>query len=258
MAKIIGMIRYSVKAGFAASYGDPNFSVWKEPYFSQRLAIFKGITLPCFAAQTDKDFSLLVYHSDEMPVGKKQIFAALEVEYPFMHNIFLNSKKMTIPDDMKREKMLTFRIDNDDGVPTDFIKRLVNIYDENNDYYNNTPLTIPQIRKVARIGKHTYKTNTLVYPSNSMGLAYLGTDGRTIMDLGNHALVPYSEKILFLKGIGGLQIISGTNVKNSFRKSHHKQSEPEALKEPKIKEKLLADGYPDLDLTCIPISRRQR
>ena len=68
MVSIIGMVRYSVSA--ASSFPDRpnvNHKVFEDPYFSERLAMFKGITLKSFAGQTCKDFVLLVYHSAEMP-----------------------------------------------------------------------------------------------------------------------------------------------------------------------------------------------
>ena len=69
MISVIGMVRYSLAAG--ASFpdrSDVKYKVFEDPYFSQRLAMFKGITLKSFAGQTCKDFVLLVYHSSAMPV----------------------------------------------------------------------------------------------------------------------------------------------------------------------------------------------
>ena len=44
--KIVGMIRYSLPAVFAAKKFDENFDVFGEPYFSQRLNLFKSIQFP--------------------------------------------------------------------------------------------------------------------------------------------------------------------------------------------------------------------
>ena len=53
MKKIIGMCRYSVKAAFAKDHQtDKNFSVYEEPYFSERLTLFQDITLKSFAFAT--------------------------------------------------------------------------------------------------------------------------------------------------------------------------------------------------------------
>lgn len=253
MISIIGMVRYSVAAAFAADHPDKQFNLWEEPYFSQRLAMFKGITLKSFSQQTNKDFVLLVYHSDKMPEEKKVIFAGLEKEFPFMRNIYISNAKMELPADLQQNRILTFRIDNDDGMPVDFIEKLTRIYADNTGFYDNVALTIPRIRKVARISENQYQTDNSVFVSNSMGLAYMSIDGQNVMNCGNHRLVPYHYRTMFLDGTGGLQIIHGTNVANGFKKVYDKKSQLQILDEREIKELLQSENYPDVDLRNIPI-----
>lgn len=253
MVSVIGMVRYSVAAAFAKDHPDKQFNLWEEPYFSQRLAMFKGITLKSFAQQTNKDFVLLVYHSDEMPEDKKDIFARLEKEFPFMRNIYISNTKLELPADLQQNRILTFRIDNDDGMPVDFIEKLVQIYANDTGFYDNVALTIPRIRKVARISADQYQTDDSVFVSNSMGLAYMSIDGQNVMNCGNHRLVPYHYRTIFLEGTGGLQIIHGTNVANGFKKVYDKKSQLQILSEGGIKELLLSENYPDVDLKNIPI-----
>lgn len=94
--KIVGMIRYSLPAGFAAKRFDENFDVFGEPYFSQRLNLFKSITLPSLAGQTDKDFQVIVYHSDAILENKKKIFDDLEKSYPFLKNVYLQVNNLLL------------------------------------------------------------------------------------------------------------------------------------------------------------------
>lgn len=59
-----------------------------------------------------------------MPKDKKEIFYAIEKQYSFVRNVFLDDAKIELPDDIKRQRLMTFRIDNDDGMPIDFVSRL--------------------------------------------------------------------------------------------------------------------------------------
>lgn len=60
----------------------------------------------------------------KMPKDKKEIFYAIEKLYSFVRNVFLDDAKIELPDDIKRQRLMTFRIDNDDGMPIDFVSRL--------------------------------------------------------------------------------------------------------------------------------------
>lgn len=215
--------------------------------------MFKGITLKSLNQQSCKDFVLLVYHSDKMPDDKKNIFADLEKEFPFMRNVYVSGAKMELPPDFQQNRVLTFRIDNDDGVPSDFIKKLAEIYSDNSGFYDDVALTIPRIRKIAHISEDFYQTDHSIFASNTIGLAYLSVNGANIMNCGNHRLVPYHYKTLYLEGTGGLQIIHGTNVANGFKKVYDKKSQLLRLNIKEMKDLLQSEGYPDLDIEHLPI-----
>ncbi len=253
MTPIIGMVRYSVDAAFAKDHPDKMFNLWEDPYFSQRLSMFEGITLNSFSQQTNSNFMLLVYHSDKMPEEKKRIFTALEKKYSFMRNIFIMGAKMQIPEELTQEKMLTFRIDNDDGVPVNFIEKLAHICHQNEGFYDDVALTFPRIRKLARIDEDKYQTDCSIFPSNAIGLAYLSTKQENIMNCGNHRLVPYHYRTLFLDGTGGLQVIHGTNVANGFKKVYDKKSDLQFFDGAQMAEILKNEGYSEVDLKSIPI-----
>jgi len=254
MKKIIGMCRYSVKAAFAKDHPDKNFSVYEEPYFSGRLDLFQSITLKSFDAQTCKDFVLLVYHSDEMPKDKIEIFKNIERLHPYVRNVFVSDAKMKLPDDLEDNRILTFRIDNDDAMPCNFISKLwFYIYSREDSYCDNVAFTIPKMRRIARIGETLYQTQDCVFISNSMGLAYCSTNGETIMDCGNHTKVPYNYRIQCLEGMGGLQTIHGSNVANHFGKHHYKESGVRLLSESEMQELLISEGFPTLNIQNIPL-----
>lgn len=251
---VIGMVRYSVAAAFAfPNLTEVRHKVFEDPYFSQRLAMFKGITLKSFAGQTCKDFVLLVYHSTTMPEDKKAIFRELEKQYPFMRNIFVEGAKLKLPEEYRKKRIMTFRIDNDDAMPADFVGRLAEIYNSNNPMYDNVAFSIPKMRKLVHLGQGRFMTNDSLFVSNSMGLAYLSTNGENVMSCGNHRLVPYHYRMMCIDGMGGLQIINGTNVANDFYKPHYKQTEPSYYTEQEMRELLKSEGYPEMDIQDIPI-----
>lgn len=248
MTKIIGMIRYSLTAGYALKRFNEDFDVFSEPYFSQRLTLFKSITLPCLASQDDKDFKVLIYHSDKIPADKKKIFNELEKIYPFLHNVYQHTSQMEISSDEKNERLLTFRIDNDDGLPCNFISRLRKAV-ENKD---EKALSIPRIRKLAHIGKDQFQTVVSDYPSNSIGLAYISSQNKNIMNCGNHRLVKDNYPTVMIAGIGGLQIIHGSNVANGFNKPKDNEQSLQILSTTDMKKLLAEEGYPDMDIENIP------
>ena len=127
--KIIGIVRYAIPNAFSGIKTVKSRDVvklYEDPYFTDRFNVFYNITLESFKNQTNKDFVLCIYHTDQIPEDKKRLFNKIEEECPFVRCVYVSDDKMPIPEDLKEQNMLTFRIDNDDGVPVDFIDRLRN------------------------------------------------------------------------------------------------------------------------------------
>lgn len=246
---IIGMIRYSIPNVFGDTENSRNLiQLYEEPYFSIRLNIFKNITLKSFAQQTNKDFVLLVYHTSMIPNDKRKLFNDIEKKYKFVKNIYINDTKMSIPEEFKNEKICTFRIDNDDGIAIDFIEKLQKA---KNIYQDNVVISISHANKICRISKDKYKIAAFNNVSNSMGLAYLSNDNKTIMDLGQHQLIPKRFEIKVLDGNGGLQIINNYNVANSFKSNSKLKTV--VLNYEDMKKYLIKENYGNLDISCLPI-----
>lgn len=250
---IIGMVRYAIPNSFMNSNNSRSLvQLYEEPYFSDRFNIFCNITLKSFAAQTNQNFVLCVYHTNLIPDDKKVLFDNLAKQYSFLRNVYTDGA-MFIPDDLKEPTMLTFRIDNDDGMALDFIEKLQQIKEIVGNKTSNFAISIPHMRKIARIDNFLYQTLETDFISNSMGLAYLGNDGRTVMNLGNHTKVAYSTPMLMVAGNGGLQVINGYNVANGFNKVYKNQTPDLFLNKQEIENLLAGDGYAKLDLSCLPI-----
>lgn len=251
------MVRYSVEAAFNKDRPESVRDVFADPYFTERFNMFSGITLPSFEQQTNKNFVLLVYHSYKMPTEKIALFSNIEKKFPFVHNIYVKGGRLDVPKELKSKRMLSFRIDNDDGMPLDFVERLQNSAELQGKNSDNFAITIPHMRKVCRIGENEYQTLDCDFIANSMGLAYLGSDGRSVMDLGNHRLFPYNAPTLFVSGNGGLQIINGTNVANGFHKVYDKQSVLKTITESELQKLLSEEGYGKLVLNSMPIFKQR-
>lgn len=255
---IIGMVRYAIPNSFMNSNNSRSLvQLYEDPYFSDRFNIFRNITLPSFAQQTSQDFTLCVYHTNLIPDDKKVLFDNLAKQYLFLRNVY-TAGKMDIPDDLKERQMLTFRIDNDDGMALDFIEKLQQIKEIVGNKTSNFAISIPHMRKIARIDNFLYQTLETDFISNSMGLAYLGNDGRTVMNLGNHTKVAYSTPMLMVAGNGGLQVINGYNVANGFKKVYQNQSDMAILNQKDMQDLLVKDGYAKMDLSCLPITDKSR
>ena len=252
------MVRYAIPNSFMNTNNSRSLvQLYEEPYFSDRFNIFCNVTLESFAQQTSQDFVLCVYHTNLIPDDKKVLFDNLAKQYSFLRNVYTDGT-MFIPDDLKEPTMLTFRIDNDDGMTIDFIEKLQQIKDTYNGKSTNFAISIPHMRKIGRVSENQYKTIATDFISNSMGLAYLGNDGRTVMNLGNHTKVAYSTPMLMVAGNGGLQVINGYNVANGFKKVYQNQSDMAILNQKDMQDLLVKDGYAKMDLSCLPIMNRTR
>lgn len=260
--KIIGMIRYAIPNAFQANNSRDLMQLYEEPYFTKRYKIFREVTLKSFANQTDKDFTLLVYHTDQIPANRKSLFDELEKEYPFVKNIYVSDRKLYIPKELQQKNMITFRIDNDDGIVTNFIQQLKNTVNQNN---NNSKFVMlsPWIRQIMRIGKDEYKTCSFKYrcKTHSIGLAYYyenssSNEFECIMDLGPHAEIYKNHPTLFLDCPWGLQIINGYNAVNTFDVKHH--SEFVILNKEDMLDLLKKEGFAAIDLESLPILKIEK
>ena len=183
---------------------------------------------------------------------QKILFDDIEKEYSFVRNIYIPDNKLCVPNDLKEDVNLTFRIDNDDGIAIDFIERLQAIKAR---YVKDKVITIPHIYKLVRINENEYMTKSTNYVSNSIGLAYVTTkQNQTIMDLGVHTKISRKHELKILDGNGGLQIINGYNVINSFdKKVGENNTKPLTLDKKGMEEFLIKQKYARMDLSSLCI-----
>ncbi|MCL2538323.1 MAG: putative rhamnosyl transferase [Alphaproteobacteria bacterium] len=252
------VIQYSMKHPFADRQ-----NIFAPDFMNYRLKLFREITLKSFLAQTDKDFNVFLYHSDDAPQNFKDIMNDLAREFPFLHNVWIKDGDEKYarpsPNDVTFENGVTinFRIDNDDALPVDFVANLRRFL---RPEFAGFAISIPKITVAQRIGPDKYMTTPFDFIANSMGLAYVTTknDYRNILTLGVreiHTRVRYEHPMILLPGGGGLQIINGKNVSNRMWKRGKTYTGEQ------LRKHLVELGYPDLDLTILkraPLHLRHR
>lgn len=248
---LLGFMRYSVPCDFAEGR-----NVFDETYLAYRYRIFREITLKSLDAQTDKNFNIVLIHSADLPQKYKDEFAVLEYKYPFLHNMYLKAgeslrRLMRRAEqeylDFDRKTVATFRVDNDDALPRDFVRILRRNL---KPAFAGYGISLPNITLVQRCADERYLTYEWFYPSNSIGLAYICkvSDFQNIMDMGHHGKVGVKVPLLCLPEPGGLQTINGENVANHFPKPQL----VEEVSEAELQQRLSA-RFPNFNLHCLKI-----
>ncbi|MDR2491485.1 MAG: putative rhamnosyl transferase, partial [Spirochaetaceae bacterium] len=210
-APVIGFVRYSQKIKFT----DKETNVFEKKYFEYRFDIFKNITLKSFQEQSNMNFVLLLLHSETMPQEYKDRFNELAKANLFLHNLFIKDSSEGFDEGLrnsisyvsfKDDVAVTFRIDNDDAVPNNFIQNLNRFL--KTDFYNFS-ISMPDICVIKRISDTSYMVEERCLPSSSIGLAYVTnrSNFKTVMDLGDHGCV--NTKVPMVLLTGNLRSING-------------------------------------------------
>jgi len=257
--QVIGFVRYSQK-GF---YENKDRNIFDAEYFEYRYTIFNNVTLKSFQQQTNPSFILLLLHSENMPFHYKERFFDLEKENPFIYNVFikdtqesfneviLNSEKYI---SYEKDAAITFRIDNDDAVPTNFIENLSLFL---NPAFVGSCINLPNILIVKRAQTNNYLVERRYFPSNSIGLAYVTSENnfKTIFDINHHHLVNEKNNLILLPTYSGMpiQTINGENAMNSIN-----DIASENFTERKLQEFLKDNNYPNINLKCLKILKSQK
>jgi hypothetical protein len=256
-APIVGFIRYSCRATFSRN------DFFQSKYLDYRLDIFKNVTLKSFQEQTDKDFNIILLHSENLPQKYKAIFKDIEDNNSFLHNIYIPDSELEGKDyvnavegsveyiDFHNDVAINFRIDNDDAVPCNFIYRLKSFLKPEFDDYI---ISFPNVSIVQRIKKNKFLKQEKYFPSNSIGLAYVtcNKNYKTIMTLGDHGKMNQKHPMVLLPGRGGIQTINGKNIMNSLYFEY-----VSSFNEDSLRAFLKENGYSDFDFKCLNICKRR-
>ena len=223
-APVIGFIRYSQKIKFRNQKKERD--VFEHEYFEYRFNIFKNVTLKSLQLQTNSNFVLLLLHSESMPSHYKERFIELETTNAFLYNVFMKDTLDSFEEALtnsidyasfENDVHITFRIDNDDAVQTDFVEKLN--YFLKLDFIGYT-VSLPLMFIVERISDQLYRLEESYFPANSIGLAHVThrSNYKTVLNLGDHNLVNDENPLLLLarNQYGGLLTINGKNEANTI------------------------------------------
>ena len=251
--KILVLIRYSI----AAEFNKAGTDIFAPEYFDNRFENFKAIALKSLQEQTDKDFKCFLYHSNAMPKNLKQKFFELERENPFLRNIFQDGTEIRLPAGVASNKdtVMTIRLDNDDGLPKNFIARHRTFCSPDLD---GVFITVPSITSLKRT-KKGFALKKRDYISNSMGLAFICKEGgvKNVFDTRDHDIVRFSAPLLKLPGIGGLQIINGSNVFNHISVDLVGGGKWRKISPEKLFDALCDFGYPEFDFGFMRVVKKK-
>ncbi|QZH76408.1 MAG: hypothetical protein JY451_07710 [Erythrobacter sp.] len=99
-------------------------------WLERRFALFEAYCLPSIAAQTTRDFHWLIYFDPATPEAFRERISAAQQSFPFEARFVESfSAEMVARDVVERlnpaaRRVLSTRLDNDDAVSRDFLKRV--------------------------------------------------------------------------------------------------------------------------------------
>lgn len=250
---VIGFVRYSQKIDF-----DGIRDMFEPEYFEYRFQIFKDITLKSFQSQTNKNFLLLIIHSENIPAHYKERFFELERDNIFLKNIFIADTAEAFEKALKNSlhylnfqngAAVTFRIDNDDAIPNNFIENLCLFL---NSAFVGSCINLPNVLIVKRAQTDQYLVERRYFPSNSMGLAYVTCENnfKTIFDVNQHHLINENNNLILLPKHSGMpiQTINGENASNYII-----DIDSVKFTEKQLQEFLKDNNYDEINLKCLKI-----
>ena len=141
--QIVGLCRFSYLGvgGFEASkkgMEKVTAMLYDQKRMNRRFAFFEKLCLPSLAAQTDKDFNLVVLIGTSMPIRFRKRLKGLAGRYPFLQicalepNGPLNATRRAYRRGLKdgADYITGFRIDDDDAVAVDYIEKTRAVADQ--------------------------------------------------------------------------------------------------------------------------------
>ena len=137
--QVLGLCRWSYPAAPGAfqkdageTLEDIRAALYSPERLEPRLFYLEHVVLPCLRAQTDKDFKILLLMGDHLPASWRgrvlQLIADLPQVVPLFHaegqphrDVCL--EVMRAARDPQAEAVAEFRLDDDDAVAVDFVRR---------------------------------------------------------------------------------------------------------------------------------------
>lgn len=186
-------------------------------WLASRFRLFETYCYPSVSAQSNKNFKWLIYFDVDTPMEFKEKIAQFEKDLPQMNAYYIDEwttaavhEAITGLLPSNAEKLLTTRLDNDDGIHSDFVKVLHEFECSETDWYFNFPNGLTFSDGYAY--KHEDKSNAFLSRVESV------QGFKTAWELP-HPEVLNSGRLSQLTSLSNawLQVVHGGNVSNKVR-----------------------------------------
>lgn len=202
MSRVLGVVRFSYLQSTDANFPitlNKSLEARREMLFApkrmaQRFELFEAICLPSLAAQNPDLFTGILLTSASMPQAHVDRLHALTEAVPHLHVVPAepNLSHLAIREAVARHRpaegmKLTFRLDDDDAISTDFTDRVAPYLQERYDGHCLTLLSgVGLCRLYGRVRAWDRR-----HPFVSAGLSYINRAEapETVYDCGNHSTV---------------------------------------------------------------------
>lgn len=190
-------------------------------WLSRRFELFEKHCLPSIQAQTNQDFTWIIYFDEDTPPEFKARIDQLTEQFPFVpfytglfpsdgwHN---SVKEVLQARGIAPEWLLTTRLDNDDALANDYTLRVRNAAEQGVLEKKALNFKYGCIVSGNRIYKITHESNAFFSLLERYDSEFVTAPAIQHMQLAEHARVEQIEG-----AAGWLQIVHGENVSNKVR-----------------------------------------
>lgn len=164
-----------------------------------RLRLLEELPLRCFDHQSNQDFQLFILTSSLIGKAHLDRLHDLTSGRPYLKvrtvtpdsNISMAARRC-VAETAVQNLVVTFRIDDDDGVHPAFIDDL----HRHRVKANFRKIVSCDQGLFLKYSKAGFAVKDVIYPNNAFGLAFVSGGRRTIYDTGSHFTIPASRLII--------------------------------------------------------------
>ncbi|MEJ2034587.1 MAG: glycosyltransferase [Maritimibacter sp.] len=238
--QVLGLCRFSVPSAGAFqvehdSIEERRAFLYDPARLALRFAWFENVTLPGIAAQKDKAFKLVVLLGEDFPEPWRSRMLAhgdavpqLAFEFaPPLHHRKICADAMAKHIDPNAEQVLQFRLDDDDAVAINFIRRLRKDFRKLRGFHaaRGTPMAIDYSKGInlfARNGNVSLVPRYEAFLGVAFAIATTPGDGNHILGFMHHVIwqnlpaVTMPDDIMWVRGGHGTNDSGGIAKKPTY------------------------------------------
>ncbi len=182
-------------------------------WLRERIALFEKYTIPSVVAQTERNFSWIVYFDPDSPEWLKERIVGHGRAYTPLFRAEVSPGVLV--EDLARltggrgERLITSNLDNDDGIALDFVARIQAVADDRPQVA--VFLTKGLIKSAGRLYSRTDRHNAFC------SVVETWTAPRTCWSEWHNLLATTMPVVELAGQPGWLQVVHGSNVSNRVR-----------------------------------------